>query len=115
VSKRILLVDDDEALRDAIAESLELEGHRVECAVHGRDALAKLNAGSRPDVILLDLMMPVMDGWQFRAAQLAHPDYASIPVVVVTAAGILKQDIDARQILRKPFRLEDLFDAVAAA
>ncbi len=115
MSKRILLVDDDPALREALTEALESDGHRVEGAVNGADALAKLRGGARPDVILLDLMMPVMDGWQFRAAQLEDADHAAIPVIVITAAGVLKQDIDARQILRKPFRLEDLYQAIAAA
>ncbi|MFL5274543.1 MAG: response regulator [Anaeromyxobacteraceae bacterium] len=113
MSKGILLVDDDPGLRDALGEALEIDGHRVETAVHGADALAKLAAGARPDLILLDLMMPVMDGWQFRAAQLAHPDYASIPVIVITAAGVLKQQIDTCRILRKPFRMEELFQAIA--
>jgi CheY-like chemotaxis protein len=114
VSRRILLVEDDDDLRDAVAESLEDEGYRVESAIHGADALAKLNSGARPDVILLDLMMPVMDGWQFRAAQLAHPEHAHIPVIVITAAGSLKKQIDARQIIRKPFAPEELLRAVAA-
>ena len=112
MSKKILLVEDDDDLRDAVAESLEVEGHRVESAMNGADALAKLNAGARPDVILLDLMMPVMDGWQFRAAQLADPKHADIPVIVITAAGAMKEQIE--QIIRKPFVPEDLFRAVAA-
>jgi CheY-like chemotaxis protein len=114
VTKTILLVDDDEGLREALSEVLEAEGHAVDCAVHGGDALAKLQAGRRPDLILLDLMMPVMDGWEFRRAQLADPSLADIPVVVITAAGRLPRAIDARQVLRKPFRLDELFHALGA-
>jgi CheY-like chemotaxis protein len=115
VSKTILIVDDDDALREALAEMLALEGFRIECSPHGAEAIAKLNAGLRPHLILLDLMMPVMDGWEFREAQLARAELADIPVVVITAAGVLKKPIDARHILRKPFRIEELVRVVTAA
>jgi CheY-like chemotaxis protein len=110
--KTILLVDDDESLREAVAEVLEDEGHRVERCIDGADALAKLRAGVKPDLILLDLMMPIMDGWQFREAQLKDPRLAPIPVIVVTAAGGVLKHIDARRILRKPFAVDELFEAV---
>lgn len=115
MTRSILLVEDDAALREVLAEALELEAFRVECSAHGADALGKLRAGLRPDVILLDLMMPVMDGWEFRDAQLADGELAGIPVVVVTAAGTLSRPIDAREIVHKPFRIEDLVGAVERA
>jgi CheY-like chemotaxis protein len=68
----------------------------------------RLRSGLRRDVILLDLMMPIMDGWTFREEQSRDPELASIPVVVVTAAHSLHKPIDARAIVRKPFRLEEL-------
>ncbi|HET9597571.1 MAG TPA: response regulator [Anaeromyxobacteraceae bacterium] len=112
MSKAILLVDDDEALRETLAEVLEDEGHAVECATDGADAMAKLRGGLRPDVILLDLMMPVMNGWQFREAQLADAELASMPVIVITA-GRPERAIDARKILKKPFDVEELLLAIA--
>jgi CheY-like chemotaxis protein len=114
VIKTILLVDDDEGLRDVLAESLVYDGYQVECCAHGADALAKLRDGLKPDLILLDLMMPVMDGWEFREAQLTDPELADIPVVVITAAGSLNRPIDANKILRKPFGLDDLIRTLAA-
>jgi len=81
----ILLVEDDFDMRDALIPILEYEGHRVVGAANGREALDQLRAGAKPSLILLDLMMPVMDGTEFRAEQLRDPSLASIPVVVVSA------------------------------
>ena len=83
----VLVVDDDQAVRDALRELLETEGYAVEEAADGRSALQRLQAGLRPSVILLDLMMPVMDGWDFRQAQLADPNLRDLPVLIITAAG----------------------------
>ena len=84
----ILLVDDDGDVRETIREALEEEGHRVTSAANGQEALSLLRDGKvRPDLILLDIMMPEMDGWAFRAEQRKHPELASIPVVVFTAYG----------------------------
>jgi CheY-like chemotaxis protein len=83
--RRILLVEDDEGVREALAELLSAEGYRVDCARDGREALG-FAAVVRPALIVLDLSMPVMDGWAFRAAQLADPRLASVPVIVLSAA-----------------------------
>jgi CheY-like chemotaxis protein len=112
VIKSVLIVDDDEALREVLAEALEDEGLTVSRSAHGLDALKKLRAGLRPDVILLDLMMPVMDGWAFRDEQSRDPSLVSIPVVVVTAAHSLPKPIDARAIIRKPFKIAELLRAI---
>src|SRR5205814_8831977 len=84
---RILVVDDDPDIRDSLREVLEDEGYDVSCVGNGREALDHLKAASpRPCVILLDLMMPVMDGWQFRREQKKlEPELANIPLVVITA------------------------------
>jgi len=108
VIESVLIVDDDEALRAVIAEALGDEGLTVSCSANGLEALKVLRSGLRPDVILLDLMMPVMDGWSFREEQSRDAALAAIPVVVVTAAQWLHKPIDARAILRKPFRLDEL-------
>ncbi|AKT42254.1 chemotaxis protein CheY [Chondromyces crocatus] len=113
--KTILVVDDDQDIRDTLTELLVDEGYDVLNAAHGGEALATLRSQTRPNLILLDLMMPVMDGWQFRAEQSKDPEFADIPVVVVSATG--KDDkvakLGAVQLLKKPIRLEELLDAVS--
>lgn len=116
---RVLIIDDDDAIRETLVEILESEGHTAFAAVNGADALAQLDAMPvSPDVILLDLMMPVKDGYEFRAEQRQHPRHASIPVVVMSAdprADTARESLDARSYLRKPFDLGRLLSAVNAA
>src|SRR5262249_50604704 len=81
----ILIVDDDRDLLDSLASLLELEGYRVIAADSGARALAALIAEPPPDIILLDLMMPVMDGWEFRAQQRQAAGGSEVPVIVMTA------------------------------
>ncbi len=113
---RILVVEDDASLRAALSELLADEGYEVSCAENGADALAKLGCGLTPSLILLDLAMPVMDGWTFRRAQREDPRLARVPTVVITAshgpdqAAIAALDFDA--FLSKPFDAERLMDAV---
>ncbi|MCC6556244.1 MAG: response regulator [Polyangiaceae bacterium] len=113
--KTILVVDDDQDIRETLTELLQEEGYSVARASHGREALAMLREGSNPSLILLDLMMPIMDGWQFRAEQQSDPALASIPVVVISAMGKDEKiaALGAAQLLKKPIRLEQLLDAVA--
>jgi CheY-like chemotaxis protein len=103
---RILVIDDDSDIREVVGEALQFAGYEVSTARDGRDGLVRART-FRPAVILLDLMMPGMSGWEFRAAQLREPALAGIPVVVVTALGH-DPDIQVSAILAKPFRLEDL-------
>ena len=77
----ILVVDDDPDIRDSLREVLEDEGYGTSCVANGREALDFLRSGKRPCVILLDLMMPVMDGWQFLEEQKRDPALAAIPVL----------------------------------
>ena len=115
----ILVVDDDTDVRGAISELLESDGYRVVAAANGRDALAELRKGVQPCVILLDLMMPVMDGWDFRAAQLRDPDLRGIPVIVITAAGFsadsIKSQLHGVDFLPKPLGDTELLAAVERA
>jgi len=85
----VMVVEDDPDQREAVVLALESEGYAVVAAGSGVEALEALEAGSRPCMILLDLMMPEMDGVDFRRAQLASPALAEIPVVVVSAFGQL--------------------------
>ena len=112
---RVLVVDDDYDMQDAISESLETEGHETTCVSNGREALDFLQSGNPVCVILLDLMMPVMNGWEFRQRQLQSSDLASIPVVVVTADGRAAekaQQLSADGFLRKPLVANELLSAV---
>jgi CheY-like chemotaxis protein len=103
---RILIIDDDSDIREVVGEALLFAGHEVATARDGREGLVKCRQ-FRPTLILLDLTMPVMTGWEFRAAQQRDPALAGIPVLVVTALGH-DPDIDVSAVLAKPFRLEDL-------
>ena len=109
----VLVVDDDADIRDALCELLEDEGYRAISAANGQEALANLSTGELPCVILLDLMMPVMDGWEFRRRQQEDPRLAQVPVVVITAAGKYgTSSIDAAHVLPKPLRLELVLEAL---
>ena len=90
-----------------------LEGYAVETAANGKIALERLSAGASPGVILLDLMMPVMDGWQFRQAQVRDSRLSRIPVIVVSAAGRERTtQIQADDYLAKPVNLDELLARV---
>ena len=90
---RVLIVDDDPDFRDAVADLLKGEGFDVMMASNGRQALELLSGGLRPLAILLDLMMPVMNGMTFRAEQLKNPALSKIPVAVLSASGSSAQSI----------------------
>jgi CheY-like chemotaxis protein len=109
----VLIVEDQPDLRESLADLLELEGYRVDTAANGQEALARLRGASPPQVILLDLRMPVMDGWAFRQEQQQSPALAVIPVVVVSGeadAGKEAAVLHAAGHLAKPIDLEKLLD-----
>jgi CheY-like chemotaxis protein len=111
----VLLVEDDDDIRLALVEALRDEGIAVRAAANGADALQDLRQGSPPCLIVLDLMMPVMDGWQFRDKQLEDPTLAEIPVVVLTADGNAKAKaakMNAALGMSKPVRLDDLIQVI---
>jgi two-component system chemotaxis response regulator CheY len=113
---RILVVDDDSEVRDILVELLEEHGYDPVGARDGREALDELRATrSRPCLILLDLMMPGMDGRAFREEQLRSPELAKIPVVVISAYRDVMEsarDLKAHGALHKPFNTGDLFTVV---
>src|SRR5687768_8139795 len=103
--RSILVVEDEPAAREGLAFLLEAVGHCVSRAANGREALDLLRSGPLPDVILLDLFMPVMDGADFRREQQRDPALAAVPVVLVSGAGDLDQwaaALGAIGLLRKP-------------
>jgi CheY-like chemotaxis protein len=107
----ILVVDDERDICDVMAEALALDGHRVLIASNGRMALEQARR-DRPDLIILDLMMPVMSGWEFLEARREDPALASVPVIVDTAFPETQVD-GAALILQKPFDVDTLLAAVA--
>ena len=108
----ILVVEDNDDVREMMTVTLELEEHEVYAAANGRQALTQLENGLRPCLILLDLMMPVMNGWEFRSALKRDPRFKDIPVVVVSAAGgdIVSQA--AGLFIPKPIDVDTLLDVV---
>lgn len=111
----VMVVEDDRDTREMLCRFLQLEGYGVETAANGRQALDRLTSGVEACVIVLDLMMPVMDGWQFRQEQVRHADLAKIPVIVVSAAGRERiARIDANEVLSKPVDLDELLARVSA-
>jgi CheY-like chemotaxis protein len=114
---RILVVDDEPMVRQSLGQFLGDEGYTVEEAADGADALARVGE-HLPDVILLDLMMPGMNGRQFLRALRDNPRYADLPVVVMTAVrGLTVQPaaMGASEVVEKPFDVDDLLNKVALA
>jgi len=110
-TRLVLVVDDDPDLLEVTRFALEGEGIEVETARDGEEALARLRAGSLPRLVLLDLMMPVMNGWEFLDEIAKVPALAAIPIVVLTAADPGEVP-GAVEVLRKPFDLGALIEAV---
>ena len=115
----MLVVDDDETMLDATLTLLTSRGYEAVGANSGFTALALLHNGIRPRLILLDLNMPGMDGWKFRAEQLCDADLARIPVVILSAASGLAvkaaaEAMRAAGALVKPFDADELLRVVAA-
>jgi CheY-like chemotaxis protein len=109
----ILIVEDDADLREMMAQLLALEGFRAEAVANGRDALDYLEKGDCPDLILLDLMMPVMDGWEFRRRQRADPELAHVPVVILSALDQARAaDLGGPAFLKKPLDFDRLLELV---
>lgn len=112
---RLLLVEDDASSAEAMRDFLEMAGHEVDCAGNGREALERLRDANAYCVILLDVMMPVMNGYEFRDAQLKDPRLASIPVIVLTADGRTRDKarrLRTNQFFQKPFSPPELLRAI---
>lgn len=113
----ILVVDDDPDILEALSEILEAEGFEIRRARNGKEALERLEPDP-PQLILLDLMMPVMDGWEFAQRMRQRPALSSIPIIVLSAdrnVGSKALDIGAVGHLAKPFELNDLLEMVRRA
>ncbi len=110
----ILVVEDDPGIRESVVDCLAFEGYAVEQAGNGEEALALLHRSAAPCLIVLDLVMPVMNGTQFLVELRDDPGLRDIPVVLMTAAtpsaGMPMPR--ANGYLAKPFELDDLLDAI---
>jgi len=109
----VLIVEDDEDLRDMMAQMLSIEGFSTAAVANGQEALDYLHTAPKPSVILLDLMMPVMDGWEFRRQQKADPEIAPVPVIVLSALDQSRAAVvDATAFLKKPLDFDRLLKLV---
>jgi CheY-like chemotaxis protein len=107
-----MVVDDDEDWRELVVQFLSDAGFDAVGARHGREALARIRGGLEPDLIVLDLEMPVMTGWELRRELLRDPELAGVPVLVASSAD--PGPLAADPCLAKPYRGADLLGAVAA-
>jgi CheY-like chemotaxis protein len=114
LTRRVLVVDDDQTIRDVLTEALGIEGYDARGAGNGSEAL-QVMVRWRPHLVLLDLMMPVMDGWAFLAAQQDQVDLREIPVIVLSAVRNLadhEADLQVAGLHPKPFELENLLQDI---
>ena len=115
--RRVLVVEDHADSREMLVEYLELEGYRVDVAIHGLEALARLRAGPRPDVVLMDLMMPKLTGWELMERVRREPALArqELAVVVVSGAGPSRPLPEGiRAVVPKPVDLDELLATLSA-
>ncbi len=115
MSRAVLLVEDDPVLLKSLATFLESEGYTVERARHGLEALGRLRGGFSPAVILLDLMMPIMTGWEFRYAQRQDRDLSGIPVVVISGMEDSPRHaawLEADGYVQKPIPVQKFLETV---
>jgi CheY-like chemotaxis protein len=114
----VLVVDDERDIRELVQDILQFEGYSVVTASNGREALEHLRRAALPGLILLDLMMPIMNGWEFRAEQLEDPQLRSIPVVVLTGnryAPERARELNVSSYITKPIHLDQLLALVRGA
>lgn len=111
--KSVMIIDDDRGICEMLELLLEDEGYTTQIAYNGMDGLMRLQSTPKPCIILLDLNMPIMTGWEFRHEQKKDPALAEIPVAIISADRSLQQQpfsIDAVDYFRKPVEVERLLD-----
>jgi CheY-like chemotaxis protein len=113
-AKTIMIIEDEEAIRESLRVALELAGFETVTAANGLEAIRWLkDHEAKPNLILLDLMMPVMDGWEFDQALSKTPGTDKIPVIVVTAcSGEIESILHSKKTIHKPVDLEELLESV---
>jgi CheY-like chemotaxis protein len=115
-AKRILVVDDHEQIRESISEILEIQGYEVKTAINGKDAMDQIG-GFQPDLIVTDILMPDMDGYELMMKKWTDQQIYEVPIIVVSAM-VSKYDIaagkalGAKKYITKPFKAQELIEAV---
>ncbi len=109
---KLLIVDDEVAILEALTDILSVEGYEVATAANGAEGLRRAGE-EHPDLILLDLMMPVMDGQEMLRRLKESSELRGIPVVVMSAGRVTKAELQGSRFLAKPFELDDLLDTVS--
>jgi CheY-like chemotaxis protein len=110
--KNILIIEDDESIRTMIASVLEIEGYSISAASNGKHAIDIISKGPTPDIILLDMMMPVMNGWDFLDFIRSNAATAKIPIVVVSAYSEIAKSVKPQAVVPKPVQLKSLLSAI---
>jgi CheY-like chemotaxis protein len=110
---RVVVIEDDVDLREALCLMLQFDGHETVGFSNAREAIRQLEGGLQADVILLDLMMPIMTGWEFCEYRAGSPTLAKIPVIVVTARHSVTPPIGIDELLLKPFDPDRLQETIA--
>jgi len=108
---KILVVEDDDDIRDSLKELLEEEGYQVDTAANGEQALNRLRGGA-PQLILLDLMMPVMDGWEFQKQLRESPSFSRVPIIVISASKFSREPLNAAAFIPKPLDAGVLLETI---
>ena len=111
-SHAILVVDDDEITRTALTRLLDARGYTVTTCCNGKEAVEYLESHPSPSLILLDLMMPIMDGWELRDSMLAHPEWRNIPVAILSAHEDVPKTLKFVAYIGKPIDYGRLFAVV---
>ncbi len=109
---KVLVVEDDGDIRDSLTELLEEEGYGVDIAANGLQALARMQGATLPHVILLDLTMPVMDGWQFQQELRRVPAYSDIPVIVISGGKVFREPLNTKAFIPKPVDAAVLLETI---
>jgi CheY-like chemotaxis protein len=115
-SKTLLIVEDNDIARERMATVLRRNGYAVVTAANGSGALNSVHADATPDMILLDMMLPVMDGWRFLDQRKGHPVLATVPLLIITGLGVAGTEwavaLGACGLLRKSIETEPLLAAI---
>ena len=114
VSKDVLVVEDESYLCELLSDVIESEGHTARKASNGLEALERMKE-RKPQLVLLDLMMPIMDGWEFMEALRANPQWDGVPIVIITAIYDVKrtqEETGARAVITKPFDIDQITEIV---
>jgi CheY-like chemotaxis protein len=116
VGKTILIIEDDELSREGLASVLRLEGCTPVLTADGKNALDYLKTSSAPDLILLDMLLPIMDGWSFLQCRKHDPGIAAIPVLILTGVPAASQgwaeSLGAKCVVKKPIQVQHMIEEV---